>query len=223
MTFPKYTYPPVNNRICTFPTGYVQKAIEEKDYLQLSKEFNVEVPAIKAFIAVESKGSGFELSVPAPTIPKILLEAHIVYKTTKSPVSKIRPDLSQPDWNRGKKFYIGGSSEYFKRLLPLMAILQQHGEAPIRATLCCSWGLGQVMGFNYAIAGCSTLERFVEECHAGEYWQARHMMYYLKNTNIIPFLKTKNWAKVAEKYNGKGYKANKYDTKLAAAYRRFSR
>ena len=34
-------------------------------------------------------------------------------------------------------------------------------------------------------------------------------------------MQQKNWARIAYLYNGSGYKANKYDTKLAAAYNKF--
>jgi hypothetical protein len=35
-------------------------------------------------------------------------------------------------------------------------------------------------------------------------------------------LKKQDWAAFAKAYNGPGYKANKYDTKLAEAYQHFS-
>jgi N-acetylmuramidase len=45
---------------------------------------------------------------------------------------------------------------------------------------------------------------------------------FLKVNNMAGDLRNKRWAAFALKYNGKGYKKNKYDTKLAAACRRFS-
>jgi hypothetical protein len=36
-------------------------------------------------------------------------------------------------------------------------------------------------------------------------------------------LRKHQWAKVAEGYNGKAYRENKYDTKLAAAYKKYSK
>jgi len=35
-------------------------------------------------------------------------------------------------------------------------------------------------------------------------------------------LRNRNWAKVAQKYNGASYKLNKYDQKLQKAYEKYS-
>jgi hypothetical protein len=39
-------------------------------------------------------------------------------------------------------------------------------------------------------------------------------------TGWLSILKNKNWAAFARGYNGKDYKINKYDQKLAAAYKK---
>ncbi|HAF23464.1 MAG TPA: hypothetical protein DCK93_11245, partial [Blastocatellia bacterium] len=38
---------------------------------------------------------------------------------------------------------------------------------------------------------------------------------------LAKYLRTKNWAAFARGYNGPKYKINPYDTKLAAAYKKF--
>jgi hypothetical protein len=220
--FPEYCYPPVKNRICTFSPEWQQLAIGKDDYKKLADEFGINIPLIKTVISVESSGSGFILTEPNPTFPKILLEAHYVYKITKTPVNSINSKLSQPTWGRGRQYYLGGAMEWTKRLLPLMDILSDHKEDPLTACLCCSWGMGQVMGTNFKLADCKNIQQFVEENHAGEYWQARHMMSFVKNTGLLNPLKERNWAKFARGYNGPGYAQNKYDIKLAQAYRNYS-
>lgn len=59
--------------------------------------------------------------------------------------------------------------------------------------------------------------------HLHEREHLRAFGKFLQVNGILSFLKAKNWAKVAGKYNGSGYKTNKYDEKLAAAYQRYSK
>ncbi len=212
----KYIYPPVSypdgrKSIVEIPAGYVQPALSDQDYKDLSSEFDLEIAIIKAVMEVESAGSGFLLSEPAPARPKILFEAHWFYKLTPKPVSKTRPDLSSKTWN--KKLYKGGSAEW-GRLLDAMEFDE------INALKSASYGLGQVMGFNHNLAGCSSITQFIQENFAGEYWQARHMMNFIVNNSLRDKLKRQDWAGFARGYNGEGYRANRYDTKLASAYHR---
>jgi len=210
----QYTFPPISysdgrQSICSIPDNYIQPALSNNDYEDLSEEFNLEVAIIKAVIKVESNGCGFLLHESPPARPKILFEAHRFYKLTPKPVSKIRPDLSSPTWNRD--LYKGGSAEW-QRLLDAMEFDE------INALKSASYGLGQIMGFNYAVAGCESVEQLIIENFAGEYWQARHMMNFIVNNNLIDALKNLDWHRFAHGYNGKSYQANSYHTKLENAY-----
>ena len=157
---------------------------------------------------MESSGSGFLLSEPAPARPKILFEAHWFYKLTPKPVSKIRPDLSSPVWNQ--RLYKYGSKEY-ARLEEAMEFDE------LQALKSASWGLGQVMGFNYYLAGCQSIQQFIVEEFAGEKMQVAHMLSFIKNSNLLDELREGDWKGFAKGYNGSGYAANKYDIKLAKA------
>jgi hypothetical protein len=212
----EYSYPSVRyadgrKSIVKIPSGYVQPALSEQDYQDLSHEFDLEVAMIKAVIEVESAGSGFLLNEVAPARPKILFEAHWFYTLTPQPVSRTRPDLSSPVWDRD--LYKGGSAEW-GRLLDAMAFDE------VQALKSASYGLGQVMGFNYPAAGCSSIQQFIQENFAGEYWQARHMMNFIVKNGLSDELKRQDWANFALGYNGEGYRLNRYDTKLANTYHR---
>jgi hypothetical protein len=210
----KYVYPAIiiGNRsfVVTIPPGVNQKALGAPEYQRAASEFGLEVATVRAVVEVEASGSGFLLNEVKPSRPKILFEAHIFYKETPKPVSRSRPDLSSPKWNR--TLYKGGSAEW-GRLLDAMSF------DPIPALKSASWGLGQVMGFNHKLAGCATVEQMVVEAHQGEFEQLRHMLNFCKNNNLIRHLQQRNWAAFALGYNGSGYKANKYDEKLANSYR----
>ncbi|MEM9216458.1 MAG: N-acetylmuramidase family protein [Cyanobacteria bacterium P01_F01_bin.150] len=196
---------------CNLPQGYVQEALSADDFQDLSNEFKLEIPIIKAVMAVEAAGSGFLLNEPAPARPKILFEAHWFYKLTPKPVSKTRPDLASPRWNRS--LYKNGSAEW-DRLLDAMEFDES------QALQSASYGIGQVMGFNYKTAGASSIQKFIEETFAGEYWQARHMMNFIVNNHLLDALKRQDWAEFAAGYNGPAYQKNQYDTKLANAYQK---
>ena len=209
--YPAISYPDGRKSIVRIPPGYIQPALSDSDYQDLSSEFDLQVAMLKAVLEVESAGSGFQLNEPAPARPKILFEAHWFYKLTPKQVSKTRPDLSSRRWNRS--LYKGGSAEW-GRLLDAMEFDE------IEALKSASYGLGQVMGFNYIVAGCNSIQQFIQENFAGEYWQARHMMNFIVNKGLRDELKRQDWSGFALGYNGKGYRQNSYHIKLANAYHR---
>ncbi|MGD8275354.1 MAG: N-acetylmuramidase domain-containing protein [Thiohalocapsa sp.] len=188
-----------------------QAAISSDDITELADTWSVNPCHLRAVLAVESAGSGFLLREPPPARPKILFEAHWFYKLTPLPVSKTRPDLSSRRWNRN--LYKGGSAEW-GRLQDAMEF------DPLQALKSASWGLGQVMGFNYTVAGCESMEQFVVENFTGEKAQFNHMLAFIDNNDLMGHLRAGRWASFAKGYNGAGYRANRYDEKLAAAARR---
>jgi hypothetical protein len=185
-----------------------QSAITTADIAELADKWNINPCHLRAVLRVESAGSGFLLNEPPPARPKILFEAHWFYKLTPLPVSKTRPDLSSRRWNRD--LYEGGSAEW-NRLDDAMEFDET------QALKSASWGLGQVMGFNYTAAGCDNIEQFVVENFTGEKQQFNHMLNFIDNNNLMGHLRAGRWANFAKGYNGAGYRANRYDEKLAAA------
>ena len=179
--------------IVSFPEGFVQEALGKEDLHNLAGEFGLPVPCVQAVMSVESGNSGFLLQEPSPTRPKILFEGHWFYKLSSQPVSKSRPDLSYPQWTT--KYYRGGSFEW-SRLIDAMAF------DPIPALKSASWGLGQIMGFNYASCGYNSVEDFVIDMHKSEYHQAKAMFNFIKQNGLLGKLRGKNWAGFAKGYNG---------------------
>lgn len=90
--------------------------------------------------------------------------------------------------------------------------------AALKAT---SWGLGQIMGFNYLLVKCETVYDFVEQNKASEGAQLMLMCRFIKSLLIDKHLRDRNWTSFAKAYNGKEFAKNRYDEKLAAAYRKF--
>lgn len=85
-----------------------------------------------------------------------------------------------------------------------------------------SWGMGQVMGAHWAWLGYGDVEALVAEARSGAAGQLRLMGRYLEKAGLLPALRSRDWATVARGYNGPGYRANAYDTRLAQAFARFS-
>lgn len=108
---------------------------------------------------------------------------------------------------------VGGEAEW-TRLRDAIALDRK---AALRST---SWGLGQIMGFNHALAGHPELEQFVVAMEKDEQSQVKAMLSFTKNAGLIVHLQKLDWAAFARGYNGPAYAANQYDKKLASAYAR---
>jgi hypothetical protein len=83
-----------------------------------------------------------------------------------------------------------------------------------------SWGLFQIMGFNYTLCGFNTLQEFVTAMYNSEKDHLLAFCNYVKEMCLDDELREKRWADFARRYNGPQYKKNKYDVKLEAAYQK---
>lgn len=182
--------------------------LSERDFIDAAQELEVELPTIRAVDEVESRGEGF---LPNGQ-PKILFEAHWFHKFTKGKYDITHPRLSSKEWN--KKLYMGGTGEHGR----LLAATKLDRESALLST---SWGRFQIMGFNYKDCGFRTLQEFINAMYSGEREQLLAFVQLIKTWKLQVALQKKQWAKFAEKYNGPGYKANKYDIKLEQAYKRY--
>lgn len=188
--------------------------MNKEDYRAIARELMVEPALLRAVHVVEcGSGSGF---LPSGR-PKILFEAHQFYKQLRNNfgneyAEKIRatnPNICAPNWDRTK--YFGGEGEW-DRLILARTI---HEDCANKAT---SWGLGQIMGFNYQLAGCETINEFVALNLKSTPDQMRLFSNFLRNSGLLAKLKAKDWAGFAKGYNGPGYTQNRYDQKLEQAY-----
>jgi hypothetical protein len=74
------------------------------------------------------------------------------------------------------------------------------------------------MGFNHKLCGYANVMDFVQGMLKSEPSQLEAFEKFVRAKEIDDDLAAKRWAGFAQVYNGSGYKANKYDEKLAAAY-----
>lgn len=142
----------------------------------------------------------------------MLFEPHIFYRELKGfeREKAVKLGLAYPKWRRN----------YPKDSYPrLEAALGINVDAALRS---CSWGLGQVMGFNCNLAGYPTATTMVEAFKKGEAEQLRGMVTFIKNTGLDRALRNHDWRAFAKGYNGAGYATHGYNTRLAAAYQRWA-
>jgi N-acetylmuramidase len=124
--------------------------------------------------------------------------------------------LLYPAWTT--RFYLGGLQEY-DRLEKAKAIDES------LALQSASWGLFQIMGNNHQAAGFDSVEDFVTAMQQSERAHLDAFASFIGETRfqgvtLRELLAAKDWKKFARAYNGPSYRANKYDTKLQAAYER---
>lgn len=185
------------------------KFLEPQDFERVAKKLDISVAAIRAVVAVEAAGSGFLKDGR----PKILFEAHHFSRMTGRRYDRSHPTLSSRSWNRS--LYLGGVREWTR--LQQAAALNRDA-----AWKSASWGLGQVMGFNYPICGFRDIEQFVKAQERSEGDQLETMFEFIRANGLHHALRRQDWRTFARGYNGAGFAKNRYDQKLAAAYRRFA-
>ena len=187
--------------------------ITQKAFSDAAALLGVEPAVIKAVAEVESSGDGFLVSGH----PKILFEPHVFWNQLEG--RGIDPktitgasDILYPKWGIGKYGKTSAQPERLKRAITI------NKDAALGSA---SWGKFQIMGYNWKLAGFNSLDQFITAMHRDEDSHLYAFINFVKSKNLVDELQRKDWAGFAKVYNGSGYKENKYDEKLAAAYNKF--
>src|SRR6266487_321937 len=180
------------------------RPLTEAGVTQAGATLNVGLPALWAVMTVETKGCGFL----ADRRPQILFERHVFRKRTQGAFDQTDPDLSNPVAGGYGK---GGAFQY-ERLARAIALNRS------AALESCSWGLGQIMGFNAADAGFTDVEAMVTAMCDSEDAQFGAMMSFIRAHNLAQHLQRNDWSNFARQYNGPSFQKNSYDKKLAKAW-----
>ena len=165
--------------------------------------------AVKAVIKVESRGRGFNREKQL----LVLFEGHIFWNELK----KIGLDPTAFVFGNEDIIYKNPNYKYYNRAQypRLKKAKNIDEEAALKSA---SYGMFQVMGFNYELAGFKTVTEMVENLEKSEKNQLDAFINFLKNTACYEDLKAKDWVSFARHYNGAKYKRNQYDIKLEKAY-----
>lgn len=192
----------------------MSKFLTEKQIRDAAKRHNLPYAAVKAVIEVESRGAGFN----ADGSPKILFERHIFWRllgeirwyTTRLRIMALHPRVCNPT--------PGGYGRYSEQHAKLQTAVSYNREVALQS---CSWGLGQVMGFHWKSLGYKSLQEFVNAMFESEAGQLDAMLRFIVKNGLAKYMRQEDWAGFARRYNGPEYKKNRYDEKLAAAYRKY--
>lgn len=181
--------------------------INQQAFAAAAAKLGVEVAAIKAIASVETKGSAWI----SPGVPQILYERHIMARLLKAKgisTAGLPSDLVNTS--------PGGYGKFSEQHGKLSRAVQIDRDCALQS---CSWGMFQIMGFNFKACGYATVQEFVNAMYKSEDEQLNAFIGFIKsNQQLNQALKSKDWATVARLYNGADYKINQYDTKLSAAY-----
>ena len=203
--------------------------LELDDFREVATRIGCQPAQIYAVWQVESGGGWFrdvrkkilELDGPGgfidgPHLPKILFEAHKFHKYTNGRFTKSHPNLSSRRWNR--KLYIGGQGEWAR----LHAAMKLDRRA---ALMSASVGGGQIMGFNYKLAGYNSVEEFWTAQKTSEREHLEAFANFIINSRLGRALRQvsrrhADCKAIAKGYNGSGYWMHKpgYHIRIARAY-----
>lgn len=189
--------------------------LNDDDIREIADELNVEPAVIKAVVAVETGAThrglyaegkpiiNFDLAVFRRNAARRKINLNKYTRT--HPVVFARPDIRRY-----------GSQQAAQRARFDQAA-SIDSTAAIESTF---WGMFQIGGFNWKLCGASSHSEFVELMSRSEHDQLQLFANFVTNTGLLKYLKAKNWSGFARHYNGKGYAAKGYHTKLAAAYKK---
>lgn len=196
--------------------------LKQHDLVNAAVRLGVPLASVAALNEVESQGQG----LLANGKPTILYERHIMYRRLQrahqadadpaqlqekaDALVRQYPALVNPKAGG----YVGGSAEH-ERLAHARAIDER---CALEST---SWGAFQIMGFHWQRLGYPSVDAFVAAMTRSESDQFDAFVRFIETDEALhKALKARQWARVAQLYNGPDYKRNLYDVKLKRAYER---
>lgn len=192
---------------------------------------DLEVPLVEAVLQIESSGRGFVDGVPV-----VRLEGHKLWQYaeklnivpadwTEKGFGLLHKDLSNRFVRRGKEEFerLNAARKLCDQMLAKGVPPNDLGvtKAGQLADLATSWGLFQIMGFNWKLCGVADLQAFVDQMSASEAAQLELFFTFLQNYRdgkALEALCDRQWVIFAEIYNGTKFREHAYDTKLEIAY-----
>lgn len=188
------------------------KRIDDTDLPKIGHQIGVGEDEVHAFIDVETTGTGFD----DKGRPKILFEPHVFYRNldpSKRAVA-VKAGLACRSWGQ---IPYGKASQQYDRLLKALVIDET---AALKA---CSWGLGQVLGENFADAGFDSPQAMVVAMAEDEENHLQAAISFIKANGLDDELREHRWQAFARGYNGPGYAKNGYHIKLPASFAKWKK
>jgi len=177
------------------------KSVSPSMFALKAKELGVEEAALRAVAEVESNNNGFYTNTKFPIVR---LENHVLPRYQKT--------YNIPNKAFGSNKV--GVAEYNR----FLEAYRYNADSAINAT---SFGQFQIMGFHWKNLGYKSPQDFYTQMSKDANAQFDAFIRFISKNNLVQYLKSKEWAKFAYRYNGAGYRNNSYDTKLEASYKKW--
>jgi len=183
---------------------------------KMAADLKVEAADLLAVAEVESGGTPI-WKVGSKNRPAIRFEGHYFYRKLKGAKLKqaISAGLASP-----KAGTVKNPGAYKARYDMLERAAKIDRRAAYEST---SWGLGQVMGDHWRKLGYASIDEFVATAERGIDGQIEIMSRFIAKFGLVDELQNNGWADFARQYNGKNYRVNRYDTKMAKAYSKWKK
>lgn len=195
---------------------YHSGPLTKNDYAEAAAALNVEPATIRAVVEIETGSTrrGFhDEGKPVINFEQALFRRYAAKRGVNLSAHASSPALKP--LNIAKY-----GNQQAAQQARLDAAMQIDSVAAIESTF---WGMFQIGGFNWKLCGAQSHAEFVELMSRSEYDQLRLFTDYIHNTGLDRHLQTRSWAAFARIYNGPSYAARRYHTRLAEAYRRYSK
>lgn len=152
--------------------------------------------------------------------PCFLYERHVAHREAKRRdclPAFVAAGLAIPKWDKATQYRDQAKSAQRLDLMARASAIDK--EVACRSA---SWGLGQTMGNLAERLGFASAVELVDHCGTVE-GQIDCMVREIKSEHLVEALNQGDYAHFARIYNGAGYAANHYDTRLADAAKRAAR
>lgn len=186
------------------------RRLDDVDLPRIGHEIGVGEDELHAVLDVETAGGGFFRDGRLKMLP----ERHIFYRRLGPGIKRekaVERRLAYPKW---------GTLPYPRSVDARYDLLEEMMNLDLVAALeSCSWGLGQIMGFNAQAAGYESALEMVEAFLDDEETHLEAMVKFIATNQLDDELRNHDWRGFARGYNGPSYAKHGYHTKLAERFK----
>ncbi|MBS0031600.1 N-acetylmuramidase family protein [Chitinophaga sp. 22321] len=188
--------------------------ITATEFERSARIIGCETAVIRAVAKVESNGAGFD----AQGKLKILFEPHVFWKQLQA--QGIDPDRHKTAYaDVLYKEYRQEHGPYNIQWQKLNRAKQLQETAALQSA---SYGMFQIMGFNFKAAGFTNVYAMINAFTISEDEQLKGFINFIVANKLSADLREKDFTAFARKYNGPAYAKNAYDVKIRQYYQQFA-
>lgn len=192
--------------------------LTDDDFMAVARELDIPVAAIRAVVEIEAgkAGEGFNAD-HTPIINFDLSMFRLAAKRRGINLNKYKSTHAVVFNPPNRRKYGSQQAAQYARLHSALEI------DTVAALEGVFWGMFQIGGFNWKLCGYESPQAFVSDMAYSERRQLEIFGKFIVAAKYDGYLRNRQWAKFASRYNGPGYKKHHYDTRMAAAFARYSK